>query len=58
MAVRALNGLIRLFNASDQFKLGLTIQACVFINGHKADKPYLPNFDRMDLILEFYRKEW
>lgn len=56
MAVRALNALIRLFDTSDQFKFGLTVKAGVFINRHKADKPYLPIFVRIVFMVKFYRK--
>jgi hypothetical protein len=58
VALRAYQGHVSLFYVSNQFKFGLTVQAGVFINGHNADDPYLPIFDRIGLILEFYRKDW
>lgn len=58
MALGALNASISVFNASDGLKFSLAVQAGVFINRHKGDKPYFPIFDRMGLLLEFYRKDW
>jgi hypothetical protein len=51
LALDAVQGRIGIFDASDQFKFSLAVQASVLINGH-----VLPNFDRLTLMVEFYRK--